>query len=98
MKTELQKTIDRIAELDAQILAERKLMDNTIIKEWSIFYKGIFFDKMIKVAKTSSFISNYDFNSRIFTGTEKEVYDFVDELEEQIDAFNLKDIKELTTI
>ena len=95
MKTDLQKTIDRIAELEAEILEERKLMDDTIIKTWSIFYKGISNDKMIKVAKTTSFVDNYDFGSKLFTGTKKQVYDFVDILEAETDGFNLKDIREL---
>jgi len=94
METELQKTIDRIAELEAEIQEERKLMDNTIVKKWSIFYKGISNDKMIKVAKTTTFVDNYDFGSKLFTGTQKEVYDFVDILEAKTDAFNLKDIRE----
>lgn len=92
---EIKETEKRIAELEAEILEERKLMDNTIVKKWSIFSKGFSYDKAIKIAKTTSYVKGYDFQSKIFVGTERGVYDFIDELEKEIDGFNLKDVREI---
>jgi hypothetical protein len=85
----------RISELDAQILEERKAMDNTIIKDWYFIAKG--YTNGIKFIDSGKyrFISGYDYLNKTFKGTQRDFYNFLDELEDQVDSFKVIDCGEV---
>jgi hypothetical protein len=91
MSTELEITMQRIAELDKEIALEREQMNNTNVKEWFFLAKGFTNGMRFKDNKQDRFMRGYDYLSKTFKGTEKEFYNFLDNLEKEVDGFKLLD-------